>query len=55
MRLLLQSLLERVGVSFKIGSSRSKEGGNILDVDGQMVRGGLENYTIFMDVICIFP
>ena len=39
-RLLLHSLLERVGVSFKIGSSRSKEGGNILDVDEQMVRGG---------------
>ena len=29
-------------------------GGKILDVDGQELRI-LENYTIFMDVICVSP
>ena len=38
-------------VSFEIGRPRSS-GGRILDVHGQGV-GGLENWTIFMDVICV--
>ena len=39
-----------LGVRFKL-DVQVQEGGRILDVDGQ--RGwGLENWTIFMDVIC---
>ena len=38
-------------VSFEIGRPKSS-GGRILGVHGQGV-GGLENWTIFMDVICV--
>ena len=53
-RLLFHSLLVNVGgwgVRLKL-NERGQEGGNILDVDRQGV-GDLENYTIFMDVICV--
>ena len=32
---------------------QGQRGGRILDVDGQGGEEGLENWTIFMDIICV--
>ena len=48
------SFEEGGGVRLKL-DVQCQEGGRILDVDGQGVKwgGGLENWTIFMDVTCV--
>ena len=40
------------GICLKL-DVQGQGGGRILDIDGQGGVGGLENWTILMDVICI--